>query len=74
MHTAYPTIRADSIAHIKKIEYEVPTKYIGKKITVKYDFKDRTKAWIYDNGSKVEAIHIVDKIANSKIKRKETMY
>ena len=74
LHTAYPTIRADSIAHIKKIEYEVPTKYIGKKITVKYDFQDRSKAWIYDNGSKIEAIHIVDKIANSKIKRKETMY
>lgn len=74
LHTAYPTIRADSIAHIKKIEYEVPTKYIGKKITVKYDFQDRSKAWIYDNGKKIEAIHIVDKIANSKIKRKETMY
>lgn len=74
LHTAYPTIRADSIAHIKKTEYEVPTKYIGKKITVKYNFQDRTKAWIYDNGKKVEAIHIVDKIANSRIKRKETMY
>ena len=74
LHTAYPTIRADSVAHIKKIEYEVPTKYIGKKITVKYDFTDRTKAWIYDNDKKVEAIHIVDKIANSKIKRKEVMY
>lgn len=74
LHTAYPTIRSDSIAHIKKIEYEVPTKYIGKKITIKYDFEDRTKAWIYENGKKVEAIHIVDKIANSKIKRKETMY
>lgn len=74
LHTAYPTIRADSIAHIKKLEYEVPTKYIGKKITVKYDFTDRTKAWIYDNGKKIEAINIVDKIANSKIKRKETLY
>ena len=74
LHTAYPTIRADSIAHVKKIEYEVPTKYIGKKITIKYDFTDRSKAWIYDNGSKVESIHIVDKIANSKAKRKETMY
>lgn len=74
LHTAYPTIRADSIAHIKKVEYEVPTKYIGKKVTVKYDFQDRSKAWIYDNGKKVEAIHIVDKIANSKIKRKETLY
>ncbi len=74
LHTAYPTIRADSIAHVKRIEYEVPTKYIGKKVTVKYDFQDRSKAWIYDNGKKFEAIHIVDKIANSKIKRKETLY
>ena len=56
------------------MEYEVPTKYIGKKITVKYDFSDRSKAWIYDNGKKIEAIKIVDKIANSKIRRKETMY
>ena len=74
LHTAYPTIRHDSIAHVKKIEYEVPTKYIGRKITIKYDFSDRTKAWIYENNQKQEAIHIVDKIANSKIKRKETMY
>ena len=74
LHTAYPTIRHDSIAHVKKIEYEVPTKYIGRKITIKYDFSDRTRAWIYENNQKQEAIHIVDKIANSKIKRKETMY
>ena len=74
LHTAYPTIRSDSIAHIKKLEYEVPTKYIGKKITIKYDFADRTKAWIYDNGKKIESVHLVDKIANSKIRRKETMY
>lgn len=74
LHTAYPTIRADSIAHVKSLEYEVPTKYIGKKITIKYDFKDRTKAWIYDNGQKIETIHLVDKVANSKIRRKETLY
>lgn len=74
LHTAYPTIRADSIAHVKKNEYEVPTKYIGRKITIKYDFSDRTKAWIYENNKKIEEIHLVDKIANSKIKRKETMY
>ena len=74
LHTAYPTIRADSIAHIKNIEYEVPTKYIGRKVTVKYDFSDRSKAWIYEDGKKIDDIHIVDKIANSKIKRKEMMY
>ena len=74
LHTAYPTIRSDSIAHIKSFEYEVPTKYIGKKVVVKYDFTDRTKAWIYDNNQKQEDIHLVDKIANSKIRRKETLY
>ena len=74
LHTAYPTIRTDAVAHIKKFNYEVPTKYIGKKITVKYDFSDRTKAWIYEDGKKVEVIHLLDKIANSKIKRKETLY
>lgn len=74
LHTAYPTIRADSVAHVKKLEYEVPTKYIGKKITIKYDFSDRTKAWIYEDNKRIETIHLVDKIANSKIKRKETMY
>ena len=74
LHTAYPTIRADSVAHIKKLDYEVPTKYIGKKITVKYDFSDRTKAWIYEYGKKIENINLLDKVANSKIRRKETMY
>lgn len=74
LHTAYPKIRSDSIAYIKKLEYEVPSKYIGKKIVVKYDFSDRTKAWIYDNNKKQEQIKIVNKVENSKIKRKETMY
>lgn len=74
LHTAYPKIRGDSIAYIKKLEYEVPSKYIGKKIVVKYDFSDRTKAWIYENNEKKEQIKIVNKIENSKIKRKETLY
>lgn len=74
LHTAYPKIRSDSIAYINKIEYEVPTKYIGQKIVVKYDFSDRSKAWIYDNNKKQEEIKIVNKVENSKIKRKETLY
>ena len=37
LHTAYPKIRSDAIAYIKNHEYEVNMKYIGRKITVKYD-------------------------------------
>ena len=74
LHTAYPKVRSDSIAHINKLEYEVPTKYIKEKITVKYDFSDKTKAWIYRDNKRIEEIHLVDKVANSKIKRKEVIY
>lgn len=74
LHTAYPKIRSDAIAYINKIEYEVPSKYIGQKIVVKYDFSDRTKAWIYENNQKKENIKIVNKVENSKVKRKETLY
>ena len=75
LHTAYPTIRSDAIAYVKKIEYEVPAKYIGKKIIIKYDFRDRTKAWIYNEQNvKQETITIVNKIENSKIKRKDILY
>ena len=38
LHTAYPKIRSDAIAYIKNHEFEVNMKYIGKKITIKYDF------------------------------------
>lgn len=74
LHTAYPRIRSDSIAYINKTEYEVPTKYIGQKIVVKYDYSDKSKAWIYEDNQKKENIKIVNKVENSKVKRKEIMY
>lgn len=49
-------------------------KYIGKKITVKYNPEDFSNAWIYENNSCIEEIKLVNKIENSKIKRKTTMY
>lgn len=74
LHTAYPTIRSDAIAYIKGREFEVNMKYIGKKIVVKYDPINLEDAWIYDNNKLVEKISIVNKIDNSKVKRKSTMY
>lgn len=74
LHTAYPRIRYDAIAYIKGHEFEVDMKYIGKKITVKYNPEDMSKAWIYDEFKCVEEISLVNKIDNSKIKRKTTIY
>lgn len=74
LHTAYPTIRSDAIAYIKSHEFEVDMKYIGKKITVKYNPFDFSTAWIYDSGKLIEDIHLVNKVDNSKVKRKNTLY
>lgn len=74
LHTAYPTIRSDAIAYIKNHEFEVNMKYIGKKIIVKYNPLNFNEAWIYDNNKLIEKIKLVNKIDNSKIKRKSTMY
>lgn len=74
LHTAYPKIRSDAIAYIKGHEFEVDMKYIGKKIIVKFNPLDFTEAWIYENGKIIESIHLVNKIDNSKIKRKSTLY
>lgn len=74
LHTAYPKIRSDAIAYIKNHEFEVDMKYIGKKIVVKYDPLNFEKAWIYDNNKLIESIKLVNKVDNSKIKRKTTLY
>ena len=49
-------------------------KYIGKKIIVKYNPEDMTKAWIYEENKSIEEIKLVNKIDNSKVKRKTTIY
>ena len=54
LHTAYPTIRSDAIANIKSHEFEVPMKYIGKKIVVKYNPLDFSTAWIYEDNKYIK--------------------
>ena len=76
LHEISVKIRSDAIANINGKEYEVPMKYIKQNIKIKYDPINFEKAWIYDDVNKelIEQISMVDKVANSKIKRKSTMY
>ena len=74
MHTAYPKIRSDAIAYIKNHEYEVNMKYIGRKVTVKYDPLNYDYAYISEDNKLIEKINLVNKVDNSKIKRKSTLY
>ena len=74
LHTTYATIRSDSIARVKCNEYEVPNHYAKSKIMVKYLPTDLSQIFIYENNVKVHTAKLVNKIDNSKIRRKDNIY
>ena len=74
LHTVNPTIRSDALANINTKQFEVGSEYIGKKICIKYNPHDMSKAYIYEDNVRKESIKLVNKIENSKIKRKQNIY
>lgn len=59
----------DSTVSIDKESYEVPTKYIGSTINIRYDPTSLDEAFIFsENGDRLERILKLNKIDNSKIK------
>lgn len=63
-------VRNDSTVSIDKQLYEVPSKYIGSKIYIRYDPTNDNEAFIFsENGERLEQILKVNKIDNSKIRR-----
>ena len=50
--------------------YEVPQKYIKENIEIRYYAENKDNMWIYENGKKQEKVKKLDKVANSKIPRK----
>jgi transposase InsO family protein len=63
-------VKNDATISIDKKLYEVPTKYIGSKINIRYDPTNDAEAYIFtENGERLERILKVNKIDNSKIRR-----
>lgn len=63
-------VKNDATVSIDKKLYEVPTKYIGSKINIRYDPTNDAEAYIFnENGERLEWILKVNKIDNSKIRR-----
>ncbi|WP_434578223.1 DDE-type integrase/transposase/recombinase [Thermoanaerobacterium thermosaccharolyticum] len=62
----------DATVSIEKIKFEVPMQYIGDYVNIRYYPKSLDKAYIFsEEGKLLQTIHPVNKIDNSKIKRKE---
>ena len=64
----------DSTIRLWCKSFEVPSKYIKQKITVKCEPDNFDVAYIYENGKKLETIHPLKRVENSNIKRKSLSY
>lgn len=67
-------VRNDATISLNKIFFETPIKYIGDRINIRYDPTSLDKAFIFsDDGNILETIYPADKIANSKVIRKQNI-
>jgi len=73
LHRNKRKVRKDSTIQFENNLYEVPFKYINKTINFRYDPNNMDVIYIFDGETKLEECKPVDKIANSKIKRKHNI-
>jgi hypothetical protein len=75
LHRVTRTVRNDATIPISLKFFEVPQKYIGQRINIRYSPIDLSKAYIFDiNNKLVDTIYPLNKIDNSKIKRSNIDY
>ena len=73
MHRKNRKVRMDRTIKIDNEFYEVPFKYVGKSIEVRYNPSDMNEVYVFENNSKLEKCSIIDKVSNSKVKRKNNI-
>lgn len=73
LHTYERKVRTDSTLVIDGISYEVPAEYMRETVKVKMDPEDRRKAWLLGTDGKLIPIRTVDKVENSRIRRRQHM-
>lgn len=66
-------VKNDATVPILNYIFEVPAKYIGERINVRYDPSSLDKAYIFDDsGSCLHTVYPVNKVVNSKVIRDST--
>ena len=73
LHRVNRKVRKDKTIKIENKYYEVPFKYVDKTIEIRYNPLDLNEIFIFEKNQKLETCKIVDKVANSKIKRKNNI-
>lgn len=70
LHRTYNKVRKDMTIKFKNEFYEIPFKYIGQTIELRYNPLNLNELFLYENNKRIQTIKKVDKVANSKVKRK----
>jgi len=73
LHRVIRKVRLDRTIKLGDCFYEVPYKYVSKKIEIRYFPLDLKEIYIFENEEKVAICYKVDKIANSKSKRTDNI-
>lgn len=73
LHRVNRKVRKDRTIKMDNNYYEVPFKYVDKTIEIRYDPNNLCEMYIFESNQKCEKCNIVDKISNSKVKRKNTI-
>lgn len=74
LHSFQRKVSMDSTIQLLSKTFEVPSVYMKKRIDIRFNPRDLSKAYIYENGKKLETIYPVKKVENSKIKRNSISY
>jgi putative transposase len=73
-HRISRKVNNDATISLNSQLFEVPQKYIGQKINLRYLPSDNSKAYVFDHNNLVDTIYLLNKIDNSKIKRQSIDY
>lgn len=73
LHRTSNKVRKDRTIKFNNDYYEIPFKYVGKTIELRYNPLDLNQMFIYEENKRICEVTKVDKIANSKSKRKNTI-
>ena len=70
LHRVSRKVNNDATIQLHSKQFEVPSKYMGQKINIRYSPIDLDKAFIFNKDNKiVETVYPLNRVDNSKIKR-----
>lgn len=73
MNTIQRKVSNDRIVTINNKLYEVPYKYVGQTIELRYYVEDINEIWIYEKNERKEKCNRLNKRDNSEVKRQSNI-